>query len=183
MKRFTKFLNRLRPEPKDSSGKSPLNSACYHGYESLTMSLIQSGSKVNTKDNDGCSPLHYASSVGVVKALIRTGANVKSKDKAKRTPLHLARSVRIARVLIVNGAYAEMNVRDDKWRSPLYYACRANNLELVKLLIRNGARASIVDQYRRFPYEYASSEAIVKYLKPLTLTACSSRRCKNSWYL
>lgn len=49
---------------------------------------------VNSRDNEGCTPLHCASAKGhskVVRSLVKRGADVYARDNNDQTPLQLAR--------------------------------------------------------------------------------------------
>lgn len=52
-------------------------------------------------------------------------------------------SPRLFQLLVAHGA--DVNARDESWRSPLHRACRAANAELVRLLLRRGADANASD--------------------------------------
>jgi ankyrin repeat protein len=54
---------------------------------------LAAGTDVNSKDNDGWTPLHEAASEGhnkIVELLVTKGADVNAKDKNGDTPLDMA---------------------------------------------------------------------------------------------
>ena len=57
--------------------------------------IIQNGAKINTKNQHGSSPLHFAvrtKELEVVKLLVQNGAKINTKNYAGRSPLHFASS-------------------------------------------------------------------------------------------
>jgi ankyrin repeat protein len=68
---------------------------------------VEMGANVNARDGDGLTPLHFASSVGVVRILLDAGATVDAPENSGWTTLFLAiryNFVDNARVLIDRGA-------------------------------------------------------------------------------
>ena len=89
--------------------------------------LLSSGMvDVNSKDEDGLTPLRAAAKKGskkVAQLLIESGADVNVADKHGETPLHRAAErghKEIAQLLIESGA--DVNVVDEGGRTPLYKA-------------------------------------------------------------
>ena len=55
--------------------------------------LVENGTEVNAKDNEGATPFHYACEddyLSLVQFLVSRGANVNAKTIQGRTPLHVA---------------------------------------------------------------------------------------------
>lgn len=98
---------------------------------------------VNTGDSRGCTPLHYAASMGnasYVSTLISHGAYVDSHTHWKSTPLYeacLTGKYEAARILLENGAEVDARVQHNA--TPLRVACDYGNSRLVALLIACGA--------------------------------------------
>ena len=84
--------------------------ACKNGNIDLVKKLLSYGADVNAKNNDGWTPLHYASRNGhteIVKLLLEHGVDVNCKNNNGYTPLHLAsekRHTEIVNLLKQNGA-------------------------------------------------------------------------------
>jgi ankyrin repeat protein len=58
--------------------------------------LVSKGANVNTKTNDGATPLHVAAAAGnveVTKLLVSKGANVNAKTNDGQTPLAIAKAM------------------------------------------------------------------------------------------
>ena len=96
---------------------------------------------IDTKDEEGITPLHDASSHGNLEAvqfLIDNGADVNARNKYNETPLHYASyhgRLEIARLLVDNEA--DVNAKDERGNIPLYWASLHCNYKLMELLSNN----------------------------------------------
>ena len=66
--------------------------------------LIESGVDVDSKDDLGRTPLHYAKNGAVAELLVSLGADVNAKAVDDMTPLHYARDAKTAELLLSRGA-------------------------------------------------------------------------------
>ena len=106
--------------------------------------LIQNGAKVNQRNDQTVTPIHYAAngnSTNNVKILLHYGANPNAEIKPfHETPLLLAvwnRNVEMVKLLLENGAdptLFEYNGKIEQSQSPLAYA-RNNELEDLIVLL------------------------------------------------
>jgi ankyrin repeat protein len=88
---------------KDKDGFTPL----FVSHKDVVELLLAKGADVNSKDNNGNRPLHWAAEMGcedVVKLLLANGADVNARDYNGFTPLHWARPP-IAELLRQNGGH------------------------------------------------------------------------------
>ncbi len=124
--------------------------------ESLIKFFIKESAKrnvnyINTKDNSGKTPLHYAienNNTKLTELLIKNGADINTKDNSGKTPLHYAienNNTKLTELLIKNGA--DINTKDNSGKTPLHYAIENNNTELTELLIKNGADLNKKDNF------------------------------------
>jgi ankyrin repeat protein len=101
---------------------------------------------LESKDNDGSTPLHIAclqNQVAVANFLIDKGANVNARDNWNHTPLHNANGVfgqdyELIKRLIAKGT--DVNAQGNRGETPLEWsAADRGNVEVTRLLIDNGA--------------------------------------------
>ena len=94
-------------------GQNQLHGAIRHGRLDFVRLLLEHKVDVNISDEDGDTPLNYASEsclehvVDLVELLIQHGADVGTQNNDGWTPLHLASQngqVKVAELLIQNGA-------------------------------------------------------------------------------
>ncbi|EAX92282.1 ankyrin repeat protein, putative [Trichomonas vaginalis G3] len=127
---------------------------------SLLEYFISNGADINSNDEYGCTPLHYAArenSKETAEILISNGANINAKDEYGCTPLHYAaikNSKETAKILISNGADIGAEGKDG-W-TPLHYAAIKNSKETAEILISNGANINAKDEYGCTPLHYAA---------------------------
>jgi len=142
-KKMSYLLDHLDdPNVRDINGVSLLHAITQQGKSTWAFEkLIQRGANINSKDNSGCTPLHWAvhhRHSRFVKALLDAGANPNLQDMQGRTALH-----------IVAGN---------------------NNLSTlhVKPLLKAGARRDIKDNIGFYPFQLAQkahkNEGVVKQL-------------------
>jgi len=99
--------------------------------------------KVNMKDMDGDTSLHYAAGEGnleVTKYLVEHGANIEAANKWGNTPILAAvigRKLETSRYLVEQGV--NIHVTNEWGITPLISAASRGELEIIKLLIANGA--------------------------------------------
>lgn len=77
----------------DEYGRTPLHSAALKGDEHAILTLLSSGSDINTQDDDGFTPLHFAtqsSHHGIVEVLLQRGANPNLLNSHGNGPLWTA---------------------------------------------------------------------------------------------
>lgn len=120
--------------------------------------LIKHGARINIEDNNGRTPLHYASEMGyerIVWALMQAGADKKAKDNNRHTPLDLAKTRELENVIHILEkeelpAHLSETVRDQapdsgKYGQELVDAAWNGNIEKVKELLEKGADVDFID--------------------------------------
>mgnify|MGYP001545586154 CR=1 FL=1 len=103
--------------------------------------IIKMGVGANSRNYNGETALSYAVSHSfptIVTYLIKNGAMVNEKNlSAETSPLHLVPSVLLAKILIENKANLE--IKDYIGETPLIYAIKSKNINLIKFLLLKGA--------------------------------------------
>lgn len=176
---------------KDNKGRTPLHEVspgihrykCYHpGIEytpgnrvyppqnafNVALLLLDRNADVNALDNDHTTPLHLASSHGILEAarlLLERGATVDAKNVHGQTPLHLVsqcadfchENSEVARLLLEIGMDA--NVRDNRLAAPLHFAYSHGNLETALVLLDHGAEPNAQNADGQTPLHHVSQDS------------------------
>ena len=135
--------------------------------------LLNTGIKVDTKDQGGLTPLHTAireNNLNMVKLLLEKGADANTKVKrdfySVTTPLYHAteqNNIEITKVLLQHGA--DINEKSSR---TLHNAADNNNLDMAKLLIEKGADInSHIDNYGVTPLYHATEQNNLEMIKLL----------------
>ncbi|KAM7218448.1 hypothetical protein V8F06_006212 [Rhypophila decipiens] len=143
------------PKLESSSKKQPadINIADNDGKTPLffatsdehASSLLEYGAQVNVSDNNGDTPLHFATSREHVSVLVEHGANLNAANKLGRTPLFQPFD-EIAIALIKAGA--NVNAVDHSGMTPLFVH---DKHEVVQMLFRGHADVNTTDNNGRTP--------------------------------
>lgn len=137
-----------------------LHSAAQSGDVSEVRRLVTSGVDVNAQDENGNTPLKYASAEPhpeVLRVLISLGASPVISDHRGFTPIHCVaghgfydEAIEVAQILIKAGA--DVNARSTTHGFvPLH---EVRTVKMVELLLRHRADASIRNDAGQTPEEY-----------------------------
>ena len=129
-------------DARDVHGRTPLHIASIQGYHCLIKPLGRSPESFHFKDNDGCTPLHYA---------------------CKNSHLEFIREyiVQIPDVICdlfkISNKYGDtpLSVQGDDDQTILHVACEKGDLPIVKKLLEAGADPSVTDILGCTPLHYA----------------------------
>ena len=115
----------------------------------MTKFLIKRGADVNLFDNLLNTPLHFAGqgfdeNLTIVKMLVENGANINFINVNGLPPITFYRDPQIFQYLIDNNA--NINLKNNN-KSLLYHLCRTDYIELVKIMLINGA---VIDEESKF---------------------------------
>ena len=117
-----------------------LDAVTYNDFDTVKR-LIKEGVDLNTKDDSGNTPLHWASSVSMAELLLKNGADIHSRNNMGGTPLHTASSwgrSNIVSFFIAQGA--DIHAKDEFGGDmPIHYAAKGGDIATIRVLIKAGS--------------------------------------------
>ena len=136
---------KINPAPQEQLTKKapgiPIWEAASLGAIKQVREHLESGADVNSLDQNGRTPLHWASTENVIRKLISAGGDINSKDGRGMTPLHCYiienNKTKNAKILLEAGA--KVNAITSSGHTPLHYATSNNKYGFVAFLIENMA--------------------------------------------
>jgi len=153
--------------------KSLFLQAALEGDVEKVSSTLEAGIDINTVDENQHTALMLAAYNGhhhVMKVLIDKGAKIEMVDGMNRTALMFASTgpfTQAVKMLINAGANVNATDNQEKW-TPVMMAAAEGQLEVVKLLVANGADLSMVDVDGESSLDFANSNghaAVVSYIE------------------
>ena len=139
----------------DNRNNNAVMIACKYGKtkENVVISLLEAGSHVDESDDEDETPLHkviYSAETNILSTLIEHGADVNRKNAESGTPLeiiasnscitHTDREHKMVQHLLNAGA-------DPNYRAVMCLAASNYKIEMVKLLLQEGADINIASPY------------------------------------
>ena len=140
---------------KDYPDRSLHDWSLYGNYEEVIW-LIQSGSNVNEMDENGRTPLYSSIKYPkIAKALLDNGCSLSSIDIYERTPLIYAceRLAPIKTIKLFISSGSDVNAKDKYKNTPLHFSSKKGQIDVVNLLLANGAERYRKDNRGKTPYE------------------------------
>ena len=135
-------LDPLAVNAKDEYGFTPLHGVVGEHHFEMAEYLIAKGADVLSKNDNGVTPLHLASSPEMVRILVKHGADLEAREDGGGTPLHLAsenpEALDVMRELLSLGA--DVNARDYSGGTALATALARDEQDKVDLLLTFGAQ-------------------------------------------
>lgn len=155
-------------DSKNQRDSTPLFLAAQEGKEGMVKLLLGNGSSPEVTNDSMSTPLHRASQnghLGIVKLLLNAGASPTAKKANGLTPLALAEVFGhslIAEVLSMKSEAEAMDVnhRDVKGRTRLFYACAGGSMDEVETLLKEKADPTVKDNEGRIPLDVALDPSI-----------------------
>jgi len=137
------------PNSTDNKLMSPLHYAARLGSSTIVKLLLNYGAERNLQDEKGNFPIHYASmhdDVDLFKLFVEglEDSPINWTNAMKQNSLHIAvwhSNTELVK-FILSLDKVNINSKDKVGRTPLHYAARNGNLEIVELLIKYGAKVS-----------------------------------------
>ncbi|XP_015768943.1 PREDICTED: ankyrin-1-like [Acropora digitifera] len=135
------------------------------GLCDISQLLVDSGSKINVRNNGGETPLNSTvrgKNVGDVKLLLSNNADANIEDYQGNSPLHISTRKAlcdISQLLVDSGC--KINVRNNDGETPLHSSVRGKNkLPVVKLLLKNNADSNVQDNQGNTPLHISTPEGL-----------------------
>ena len=132
--------------------ESPLADMIQSGRRSAALELLGAGTDVNTAQNDGTTPLHWAVyrlDVPLVELLLEQGASAAVTNRYGSSPL--SEAVKLAHaelVAMLLDAGAETDSPNEDGQTALMLAARTGSLEVAERLIAHGANVNASETWR-----------------------------------
>ncbi len=128
--------------------------------DALAKYRVEQGADVNTKDDNGNTPLLNAALLGKMEQaelLLAHGADVNAKDSFGRMPLHWAAQYgyrELAELLLAHGA--DVNAKNSKDQTPLHFAAENGQGGVAELLLAHSADVNAKDSFGATPLKYVA---------------------------
>ena len=114
-----------------------IHKAAENGNIEAVKQRLATGTDVNAKSKNGCTPLRFAANKEVAELLLADGAEVNANNKRGRTPLHASTTKEVAELLFAYGA--NVNAKTRTGRTPLH---NGYSKGIVELLIAKGVNVN-----------------------------------------
>lgn len=164
------------------NGALPLHMAAWHGSSEVLKLLIERAAVlVDEVTADGYSALHYACWGGMLvsaKYLLKRGASVAKKNNDGYTPLVIAArcgKVEIVEYLLASTA-SDIDDADNNGCTALHHACWDGHRNVVRVLLRFGAKVAKADQKGRRAVDLCKTRDIKELVQSVGLHTKRSRR-------
>ena len=139
----------------------PIHTAAHEGDLAKVKSLLASGARVDARDENGFTPLHWAKTAQIAKVLLKAGARVDARGKYGETPLNFGlKTVEVTKVLLKAGA--KVDARDGDGFTSLHWAAFFASADVVEVLLKAGANPKAKNIYGQTPFALAKSLPFVK---------------------
>jgi len=157
------LLEKLRLEDgfdsQDEHTGMSLLAASIGGHPAIVQFLLDNGTSLAFRDDEGQTPLAVASRYGhveVVRILLDRGADVASRDDDQSTPLNHASKhghLDVVHELLAHGA--DPNAQGEDFQTPLHLAAGAGYLGIVQLLLKRGSALDKMNRSQETPLHLA----------------------------
>jgi len=160
---------------QDLEGDTPLHDTILKKRDDMLEMLLDGGADVTVTNNNGFNVLHHAALRGnpsamclILNKLKRPWVIDEKKDDGY-TALHLAalnNHLQVAETLIKMG-HANLDIQNINHQTPLHLAVERQNIQIVRLLVSEGAKVNLTDRDGDTPLHEALRRHTVWQIKTL----------------
>ena len=153
-------------DARDVHGRTPLHIASIRGHHHSIKLLAPSPEFFYFKDNDGCTPLHYACKNSHLECI---------RELIVKCPDVISDLMKVAN----NDGNTPFSVRTGSGGTILHVACEKGNINLVKKLLEAGADPNVTDEFGFTPLMRAvvstgiTTGAVLSIITALCNSQCS----------
>lgn len=144
---------------KSDSGTTPLMLAAARGHTDLISFMLQNGFDVDEQDFDNGTAINYAmvgNQIDAASLLVLSGADLESKRSDGITVLMGAVQISsFPMIRALTSTHQALNAKADDGWTPIYFALRRRDPEILKYLVRQGACKNVVDIENISPLDFA----------------------------
>ena len=190
-------------EKKDENGFNILHKSCYLNNTSISKSIIEEirerlgytkpfTSFINSKTNEGLTPLHYAAYKGnlqISKLLIQNGADYNVVTKLGKNVIHLSAEGNQPSLMIffLCKKMFDISTLDFNNSTPLHWACYSGAIDSIKFLIGLNAEINAFDKNELTPLHLATlynrKDIVIKLLQNGAIKEVTNSRGETPLYL
>lgn len=169
------------PNAVNRRHRTPLHWAVLKPSNKLTRLLLEKGADPNIQDKRGWTPLHWLALKPDKRSSIRNRTSEKVKNENELPLYWNEKDLEKMRLLLTFKAHSNLkdesdnaketndpqfkvnlNLKDESGRTPLHYAVLNGRLEIVELLVENGADINAKDWIDETPLHLISKRKLLK---------------------
>ncbi|RXN10221.1 B-cell lymphoma 3 -like protein [Labeo rohita] len=177
------------PGALDRNGQTALHLCCEHG-EADCLSVIlrhypQNPSPyLEIRNYEGLTPLHLAVQNGdkkLARILLKSGAEINAGDnKSGRSPLvHAVENNFTDMVIFLIESGCDVNAQSYSGNTALHSACGRGHIEIVRVLLKNGADSSVKNNHNDTAIMVANNKKVSDVLRGRGTRSCTVKTSSN----